>query len=228
MIKTLRQFVLKPLLDLGAKTVEHDLSFETAEAQHAPEASGSLKTSFWACVNDGAKNDVGLPAKHSCLVWFLQSAVSSILDALWSGESSVVARLYLQQYLGDLARRHRPFLEDKRANNYDWNITNGAEFACVVTCNSLTYLSFQKSPKKIHMHEAKKQPRLMKKHDCNPWYSTEVKVWSLGYEKRFRTLDAKTATPAREDEFWREIVFIPKFQSLTKDLTFKSSDESKD
>ena len=41
MIKTLRQFVLKPLLDLGAKTVEHDLSFETDEAEHAPEVYGS-------------------------------------------------------------------------------------------------------------------------------------------------------------------------------------------
>ena len=34
------------LLDLGAKTVkrsvEHDLRFETAEAQHAPEASGTI------------------------------------------------------------------------------------------------------------------------------------------------------------------------------------------
>ena len=149
------------------------------------------------------------------LFGFCNQQFISILDALWSGESSVVARLHLQQYLGDL--------ED----SYDWNITNGADFARVVTCNSLTYLSFQKFPKKIHLHEAKKPPRLMKKHDCNPWYSTEVKVWSLGYEIRFRTLDVKTATPAREDEFWREVVFIPNFQSGTKDLTFKSSDESK-
>lgn len=78
------------------------------------------------------------------------------------------------------------------------------------------------------MQEAKKQSRLMKKHDCNPQYSTDVKVLSLGYEKCFLTLDAKMATPAREDRFWGENRFIPKLQSLTKDLAFKLSDESKD
>ena len=59
------------------------------------------------------KSDVGLPAKHSCLVWFLQSAVSSILDGLRYGESSVVAHLHLQQYLGDLTCQHSPFLKIK-------------------------------------------------------------------------------------------------------------------
>ena len=75
----------------------------------------------------------------SCLVSAISSFFNLRRSLIW--ESSVVARLHLQQYLGDLARLHHPFLEDKRANNYDWNITYEAEFARVVTCNLLTYLS---------------------------------------------------------------------------------------
>ena len=69
------------------------------------------------------------------------------------------------------------------------------------------YLSYRKSQEKIHGSEAKTQPPQRRSHDWNP-------SWCENMRRKLKSSVAELFckdTLAKEDEFWREIIFISKF-----------------